>query len=71
VPHARARRRRIELGFEAVPVPAPRPRSPEEVEAAIQHDDRNYGYISAAIDFIHNVEEDVLRKTTAHLLRKP
>lgn len=59
---ARARRRRIRLGYEARPIPAPPPRSPQEVEASLVRDDRNYAFIASAIDFIHNVEERKLRK---------
>jgi hypothetical protein len=41
--------------------PTAPPRSPEEVEEDERRDDRNYAYIAAAIDFIHNIEERNLR----------
>ena len=67
---ARARRRRIQFGYEPVPKSVPPPRSPEQVEESVRRDDRNYAFIAAAIDFIHNTQEDVLRKHSEHLLRK-
>jgi hypothetical protein len=64
----RARRRRIELGYETPVSSVPRLRSPVEVEREAKFDAKQQAIIAASLDFLYEAGENALRQQTRRVL---